>query len=287
MNGSRSTARQWKTIPAARGANASGRDSDPLPRFPLLGTAGVIGVLGVAAVAARDFRQHRDFLEACSRQIAAALQNALLHQDLQRTAGELAARVAELKQTEESLRLDESRLNSLLYLAGEVEQLSEREIVQRVLEEAVHLTRSQIGYFHFVNEDQESIELHTWSRATLAQCTAVHAPHYPVSEAGVWADCVRTGRPVVHNDYPNLPHKRGLPDGHAPLARHVSVPVTADGKIRLVLGVGNKVAEYDAADVRQLQLLANDAWKLVQRGRTNAALRPASNGCSMWSATIR
>ena len=40
--------------------------------------------------------------------------------------------------------------------------------------------------------------------------------HYSVDEAGVWVDCVRERRPVIHNDYAALAHKKGMPEGHAP-----------------------------------------------------------------------
>jgi PAS domain S-box-containing protein len=58
--------------------------------------------------------------------------------------------ISDRRQTEEALRLNESRLNSLLELSQKAYQLSEKEIVQFGLEEAVRLTESKIGYFHFV-----------------------------------------------------------------------------------------------------------------------------------------
>ncbi len=178
--------------------------------------------------------------------------------------------ITKRKQAEEALKLDEVRLNSLLELSQQAAQLTEKEIVQLGLEQAVRLTGSRIGYFHFVNDDQETLELHAWSEATLRECQAVYDKHYPISLAGVWADCARLQKPVVHNDYQNLPARRSLPEGHSILVRHLSVPVMDEGKVRVVAGVGNKETDYDEADVRQLQLVANDIWKIVERKRAEA-----------------
>ena len=172
-----------------------------------------------------------------------------------------------------SRQREEQRIAGVLALSERIDALAERAIIQEGLELSVHLTDSAIGYFHFVNDDQESLELVTWSHETLRQCKAVYDTHYPISEAGVWADSARRQEPVVHNDYPNIAKRKGLPDGHTPLLRHVGVPVVEGGLVRVITGVGNKTEPYDAADVRILQLLANDIWKLVQRKRAETSLR--------------
>jgi diguanylate cyclase (GGDEF)-like protein len=186
---------------------------------------------------------------------------------------EQLGRYIERELAEENLRFNEARLNSLLQLFQRSGDLDEKDIIQLALEEAVKLTGSAIGYCHLVHEDQQAIELVTWSRDTLRVCEAVHDTHYPLTEAGVWADCARIKAPVVHNDYPSYPDRKGLPSGHAPLVRHLSVPVVEDGTVSVIMGVGNKADEYDESDVRQLQLVANDAWQIVRRKRVESQLR--------------
>lgn len=180
----------------------------------------------------------------------------------------------ERARTEDVARRDERRMIEVLSLSERLEKLDEREVIQEGLELAVRLTDSRIGYFHFVNDDQNTIELVTWSKATLEHyCKAAYDTHYPLDQAGVWADCARLREPVVHNDYPNLVTRRGLPEGHAPLQRHMSVPVVEAGQVRIIMGVGNKENPYDHDNVRLLQMLANDLWKLIQRRRSDLDLR--------------
>jgi diguanylate cyclase (GGDEF)-like protein/PAS domain S-box-containing protein len=169
---------------------------------------------------------------------------------------------------------DDRRVAELLVLSERLDQLSEKEIIQQGLEVAVRLTDSAIGFLHFMHEDENAIELVAWSKATLeSYCTAAYDNHYPIEKAGIWADCARLHQPVVHNDYPNLGVKRGLPEGHADLQRLLSVPVIEAGKVCVIAGVGNKQTDYEDHDVRLLQLLANDIWKLVQRKRAVVELR--------------
>ncbi len=181
--------------------------------------------------------------------------------------------ITERKRAETAIHLNEARLNSLLDLSQQASSLAERDIIQFGLEEAIKLTHSQIGYFHFVNEDQNTIQLFTWSRETLKLCKAAADNHYPIAQAGVWADCARLRKPVIHNDYQSLPNKQGYPEGHSHLLRHMSVPVLDQDKVRMIIGVGNKDTGYDEADVRQLVLIANEVWKIVRRHRTEEQLK--------------
>ncbi|NJN94537.1 MAG: GAF domain-containing protein [Anaerolineales bacterium] len=185
--------------------------------------------------------------------------------------------VTERKEAEEALRLREMGLNSLLELSQKAPELSEREIIQLAVEETVKLTQSAIGYLHFVNPDQQTIQLYTWSQHTLDICTAVHDAHYPLDYAGVWADCARLKQPVIHNDYQNLPHKKGYPPGHVHLIRHLSVPIVDEDKVVVILGVGNKEFDYYESDVRQMLLTADHLWKVIRRKRAEAELQKYQN----------
>jgi diguanylate cyclase (GGDEF)-like protein len=187
----------------------------------------------------------------------------LVHEDV-------PARILAVKSERE---MNESRLNSLLELSQMAHTLSEEEVVRRAIEEAVRLTDSEIGYLHFVNPDQKTIQLVTWSEKTLEQCTAVFDSHYPIDEAGVWADCVRQRKPVVHNDYQGLPDKKGYPEGHMHLIRHASVPIYNNGKVSMILGVGNKVDRYDSGDVLQLKLIGDQLQKILHRKQAETKLK--------------
>lgn len=149
------------------------------------------------------------------------------------------------------------------------------EILQFTLDELESLTGSVAGYFHFIEADQKTIKLQTWSTNTLRNMCKVEGVdrHYPVDEAGVWADCVRQRRAVVHNDYASLPNRKGLPEGHAHIVREMAVPVIRDEKIVAVLGVGNKPENYTNSDVDLVSTLADFTWDIIKQRHTVDELR--------------
>ncbi|MBL0124596.1 MAG: GAF domain-containing protein [Betaproteobacteria bacterium] len=182
--------------------------------------------------------------------------------------------ISERKNSEAAMALASRRTAALLDLPLAVERMSEVEFMQHGLEQAEQLTGSQIAFIHFVNDDQQTIELVTWSRATLEHyCHAAFDNHYPISQAGIWADALRQRMPVVFNDYANAAGKHGLPDGHARLERLISVPVIDGGLVRMIAGVGNKLETYSDHDVETVRLVANTVWRIVRQRRADAALK--------------
>jgi signal transduction histidine kinase/CheY-like chemotaxis protein len=177
--------------------------------------------------------------------------------------------------TERRLSKPEQRNALLLELHDLAARLPEAEIYKFALQKAVDLTGSRVGYLHTVHADQENLSLTVWSDETLRQCTAAYDSHYPLSAAGIWADSVRTRRPAVHNDYPNEPARHGYPAGHFPIIRHVSVPVVSGGLVCMVIGVGNKATPYDDADVSELQVVAAEIAKVVDRKNLETQLHNA------------
>lgn len=108
------------------------------------------------------------------------------------------------------------------------------------------------------------------ARLRLSEAAATHdlksllrkITHYPLDKAGVWADCIRQGRAIIHNDYAALPHHRGMPANHVPLVRELTVPVIRNEKIVALLAVGNKGSDYDQEDIDLVTTLANLAWDI-------------------------
>jgi PAS domain S-box-containing protein len=152
------------------------------------------------------------------------------------------------------------------------------ELLRATLDEVEAITGSRIGFYHFLLADQKTLSLQVWSTNTgRHMCQAEGAgQHYPVDQAGVWVDCIRERRAVIHNDYAALPHKKGLPAGHAPLVRQLVAPVLRNGQIVAILGVGNKPTNYTVEDIQSAESLADLALDIAERMRAEEALREQS-----------
>ncbi len=141
------------------------------------------------------------------------------------------------------------------------------ELLQYMLNQAERLSGSQIGFFHFFDEDRKELTLQAWSTNTIKNmCTAEgKGAHYPVEQAGVWADCVHQRKPVIHNDYATLPNRKGMPQGHAPVIRELTLPVIRNDRVMAIIGMGNKAEEYTEADIDVVSELVNIAWDIISR----------------------
>lgn len=168
-------------------------------------------------------------------------------------------------QTEE--RLQQNILKARITLFEFAASHSLNEILTKTLDEVEVLTRSKIGFFHFMLPDQETFHLKAWSTGTEKEfCKADgKGMQYKLSEAGVWTDCIHQKKPVIHNDYASLPDKKGMPGVHAQVVRELVVPVLRNDKIVAVLGAGNKPGEYTDKDVEVVTFMADVAWEIIQK----------------------
>lgn len=160
------------------------------------------------------------------------------------------------KQLEEERRLTTQRMESLLALSHMTDKPME-EITATAIEDAVRMTRSTLGYLATMNEDESVLTIRYWSKSAHASCRIIDEPlSYPLETTGLWGEAVRQRRPVVTNDYaaPN-PLKRGTPEGHVPIIRHMNIPLFEGQRVVAVAGIANKPTDYDDSDLHQLQLL--------------------------------
>ena len=170
--------------------------------------------------------------------------------------------------------LKEAQRNSLLLeLFATAPSLTDKQLYDKALDIAVNITDSKIGFFHQVSDDQKEIILTTWNTEAKKNCTAVYDSHYPLENAGNWADCVRQKNPVVLNDYLTSPNKKGLPEGHTSIERIMSIPVVHDEKVMLIFGVGNRSSDYTDLDVIQIQAVANELYKILEKRKIEKELK--------------
>jgi PAS domain S-box-containing protein len=168
----------------------------------------------------------------------------------------------------DEIRFKESKFGSLYRLsqmASEAEDL----IKNFALDEGTRSTGSAIGYIYFLNDDETTLTLHAWSKGVMEACHVIDKETvYNVACTGLWGEAIRQRKPIITNDYA-APHpsKKGCPEGHVPIKRHMNIPLIIDGKIVLLAGVGNKECDYTENDIRMLTLIMDSMWKLLDKKR--------------------
>ena len=129
--------------------------------------------------------------------------------------------------------------------------------------EICKLADSTLSYFATVNAAQIELTMIGWSTSAMMLCTTIDKPLlYKLENTGLWGDAIREKKPVFTNDYKNSvkPTKKGTPQGHVNIRRHLNLPIFENGKIVLVVGVGNKKEDYVEEDARNIEAFINNIW---------------------------
>jgi hypothetical protein len=167
-----------------------------------------------------------------------------------------------------------------------------KRVADLLIEEAIQLTESKMGYFAILNKWEHLLTMISWSKSAMAMCSMANKPIvYPVESTGLWGDCVRERKPVITNDYKNCtrPTKKGTPEGHVPVKRHMNVPVMVGESIKGILGVGNRDTEYTKEHAALLLAFANAAWPIIEQAKNREDKRskcPLQQVCPFYGRHI-
>ncbi|KAB2869586.1 MAG: PAS domain S-box protein [Bacteroidales bacterium] len=193
----------------------------------------------------------------------------------------------ELKKSRETDRLNSERLKALLRIF-EFNAENIQDLLDLALEESLKLTSSIFGYIYFYNEETKQFKLNSWSENVNDLCDVKNKKTiYDLEKTGLWGETVRQRKEIIVNDYVSqIEHKKGLPEGHVTISRFMSVPIIIDNKIVAVVGVANKITDYNETDLNQLKLLMSSVWGLVQRKEDNNKIAKLSAAVEQSSASI-
>jgi len=172
----------------------------------------------------------------------------------------------ETQKQKSEIELHNERLESLLRVA-QYKPKSNQDLLDYALKEAIYLTSSKIGYIYFYNEITKQFTLNSWSKEVMNECTVLNPQTvYDLDKTGCWGDAVRLRKPIIINNYPkeNL-NTKGTPEGHVKLNKFLTIPVFSDSNIVAVIGVANKLDNYNKSDINQLVLLMDTVLKISEK----------------------
>lgn len=177
-------------------------------------------------------------------------------------------------QAEADRQLNESRLEAL-YRLIHMQDADVDSLVAFALEESARLTQSEIGFVNYLSEDERYVTRAVYTQGTRRRCRMPeNVSAFQISGCGLWSEAYRKRAPITVNDYA-APHsgKAGLPAGHLVLRRFISIPVFQAERVAAIVALGNKPTPYDHGDVRQISLLMESLWQIVQRRQAEEKLR--------------
>ena len=160
-------------------------------------------------------------------------------------------------------------------------------LIEFTLETAEKLTGSKISVFRFYNEEDHSIILQAASRSLQKDpiLMAMLGSAYKIESAGIWADCIKERKPVIHNNFKRQRPNAKLPAGHPEIIRDLISPIIRDDKIVAVISMGNKESDYTQKDIEIVSLLSDSLWNILYKKKMTDALKESEEKLRSLNAT--
>lgn len=165
-----------------------------------------------------------------------------------------------------SQRIQHRQADFLVELFKQADSFDESAIVRRVIEQAMEVARSPLGYLYFVDNAQKTMTLAAWRDGSRPQVVMADSEPQAIGRAMMLSECVRGKHATWTNDVARKPQNDGLPD----LTRFMAVPMMSGEEVVAVLGVGNRDASYTDEDQRALAALADGVWRVLHSKRAHA-----------------
>jgi PAS domain S-box-containing protein len=157
------------------------------------------------------------------------------------------------------------------------------DIAFSVLDTTKNLTRSVHGYVSTIDPSTGDNVSHTLTEMHKDQCNVIPEKGiiFPRSEDGIyrslWGHALNSLEPFFSNEPAEHPISRGVPDGHIPIQRFLSVPVMLGEELVGQIALANKEGEYSEQDLEAIGRVAEFYALAIQRNRVEEALQKAKD----------
>jgi len=175
------------------------------------------------------------------------------------------------------MRKDEEILRQRLEALWGVARLTDLDLsslCNTLMSETIAMTSSCYGFFGFIDDDETTMNLHSWSNEVLADCRVEKRIRiFPLSEGKIWSGAVRSGEPVILNDCEDdFYNDKTLPEGHVHIRRIMVVPSRQGNKTVAITAVANKETDYTADDAVQVGAFVGALYSIIEKRKAEDAL---------------
>ena len=196
----------------------------------------------------------------------------------------LTQEVKERKNTEEALKwqLSVNSVLSELYIPLVTPQSSIVTISDTILKKTSKLTNSVHGYVTSIDQETGDNIAQSITEMVQGACT-VHKNNQELvfqskkgdSYPGLWGHALNTLEPFFTNDPTRHPATRGLPKGHIPIHRLLSMPVMYGKELVGQIALANKPTDYNEQDLNAVKRIAEFYALAIYQRQTQEALQRA------------
>ncbi len=145
------------------------------------------------------------------------------------------------------------------------------DIAGKVLSSAQALTRSEYGFVAEIDRKNHDCRVYTQTSMFEDAGKSSQVVIFPRGKDGLyhglWGHALNTGQAFYTNTPASHPQSNGLPQGHVPLNRFLSVPVKYGGAVTGLIALANPPQDFIDSHIGAVQQLADLYALAIQRNR--------------------
>ncbi|MFO7718510.1 MAG: ATP-binding protein [Desulfohalobium sp.] len=186
--------------------------------------------------------------------------------------------ITQRRETEEENRQQqfvESKLREVAQAL--ITRYSLADISELVLEAAKDLTQSRFGFVGTIDQETGNLISHTLSRTIWSTCQVEDKQFVFDRFHGLWGWVLDNQDPILCNDPQSDPRSTGVPEGHIPIERFLSIPVMLNEHTVGQIALANSTRKYADGDLEALQRLGVLYALAIQRQSFEAELVEAKD----------
>jgi PAS domain S-box-containing protein len=166
--------------------------------------------------------------------------------------------VTERKEVEEALAWEVEANKAVAELSSKLlSTASIEEVSCAVLEIAGRLTASPFGYVGYIDTDTGYLVSPTLTRDIWDECSVAEKDFVFREFSGLWGWVLKNRQPLLANSPREDSRSSGVPEGHIPIDRFISVPAQMGEVLTGQISLANAPRDYTQRDLDLLQRLAD------------------------------
>ncbi|MCB2192938.1 MAG: GAF domain-containing protein [Deltaproteobacteria bacterium] len=166
-----------------------------------------------------------------------------------------------------------TRLEALWELYEHLDE-PQAQIGEKALASLLAISGAQYAFLGRVEPEQQRLALEEFSREVHKDChIQKDTPHFPLQEAGLWAEAIRTRETFIENDYAGKASGKGRPPGHVAISNFMGVPIIRDDEVVCLVGLANKPGGFDEEDQVVVESFSTGYWLLLERQQMSLDLK--------------
>ncbi len=156
------------------------------------------------------------------------------------------------------------------------------EVSEIMLHQLRRLTESGDGFVGYIDPDTGYLVSPTMTRGTWEACDVADKSAIFQKFNGLWGWVLKNKEPLLTNSPHEDPRSSGVPEGHIPITRFLSVPALIEGRLVGQIALANSSRDYERRDLELLTRMATHYALAIERKRMEQDLQDAHNKLQIW-----